>query len=94
MRKVEGISILLADHISRSKDIMTQAGVPCIPGYHGSNQDAEFLKVEASKIGYPVLLKAVKGGGGKGMRIVIPLVHQETVPRCASATKQELSAQA
>jgi 3-methylcrotonyl-CoA carboxylase alpha subunit len=68
---VEGISILLADHFSRSKDIMTQAGVPCIPGYHGSNQDAEFLKVEASKIGYPVLLKAVKGGGGKGMRIVM-----------------------
>ncbi len=71
MRNVEGISILLADHFSRSKDIMTQAGVPCIPGYHGSNQDAEFLKVEASKIGYPVLLKAVKGGGGKGMRIVM-----------------------
>lgn len=55
---------------SRSKEIMTAAGVPCIPGYHGSNQDPEFLKKEAEKIGYPVLLKAVKGGGGKGMRIV------------------------
>lgn len=55
---------------SKSKDIMTAAGVPCIPGYHGSNQDPEHLKNEASKIGYPVLLKAVKGGGGKGMRIV------------------------
>ncbi|GME64502.1 Biotin/lipoyl attachment [Neofusicoccum parvum] len=55
---------------SRSKEIMTAAGVPCIPGYHGSNQDPEFLKQEAEKIGYPVLLKAVKGGGGKGMRIV------------------------
>ncbi|KAL6711611.1 hypothetical protein ACN47E_004545 [Coniothyrium glycines] len=55
---------------SESKDIMTKAGVPCIPGYHGSNQDPEYLKSEAAKIGYPVLLKAVKGGGGKGMRIV------------------------
>ncbi|KAF2184088.1 hypothetical protein K469DRAFT_751136 [Zopfia rhizophila CBS 207.26] len=55
---------------SESKDIMTAAGVPCIPGYHGSNQDPQYLKDEAAKIGYPVLLKAVKGGGGKGMRIV------------------------
>ena len=50
---------------------MTAAGVPCIPGYHGSNQDPEFLKAEAQKIGFPVLIKAVKGGGGKGMRIAM-----------------------
>ena len=50
---------------------MTEAGVPCIPGYHGSNQDPGFLKSEATKIGFPVLLKAVKGGGGKGMRIAM-----------------------
>ncbi|KAF7194636.1 Methylcrotonoyl-CoA carboxylase subunit alpha, mitochondrial [Pseudocercospora fuligena] len=56
---------------SRSKEIMTEAGVPCIPGYHGSNQDPTYLEQEAEKIGYPVLLKAVKGGGGKGMRIVM-----------------------
>ncbi|KAI9861105.1 MAG: hypothetical protein M1813_005534 [Trichoglossum hirsutum] len=55
---------------SRSKDIMIAAGVPCIPGYHGSNQDPAFLKAQAERIGFPVLLKAVKGGGGKGMRIV------------------------
>lgn len=54
---------------SRSKEIMTAAGVPCVPGYHGSNQDASFLELEAENIGFPVLLKAVKGGGGKGMRI-------------------------
>ena len=54
---------------SRSKDIMTAAGVPCIPGYHGAVQDPKYLEKEAEKIGYPVLLKAVKGGGGKGMRI-------------------------
>lgn len=55
---------------SRSKEIMTAAGVPCIPGYHGQEQDPKYLEREAEKIGYPVLLKAVKGGGGKGMRIV------------------------
>lgn len=48
---------------------MNNAGVPCVPGYHGSNQDPSFLMEEAHKIGFPVLLKAVKGGGGKGMRI-------------------------
>ena len=56
---------------SRSKDIMIDAGVPCIPGYHGANQEPEHLKAEAEKIGFPVLLKAVKGGGGKGMRIAM-----------------------
>ena len=55
---------------SRSKDIMTAAGVPCIPGYHGAEQDPAFLKERAAEIGYPVLIKAVKGGGRKGMRIV------------------------
>jgi 3-methylcrotonyl-CoA carboxylase alpha subunit len=55
---------------SASKDIMNAAGVPCIPGYHGEVQHPEGLKAEAAKVGYPVLLKAVKGGGGKGMRIV------------------------
>jgi 3-methylcrotonyl-CoA carboxylase alpha subunit len=48
---------------------MTKAGVPCVPGYHGPNQSPEFLQEQADAIGYPVLIKAVKGGGGKGMRI-------------------------
>lgn len=55
---------------SESKEIMLSAGVPCVPGYHGENQDSDFLKSEAEKIGYPVLIKAIKGGGGKGMKIV------------------------
>jgi 3-methylcrotonyl-CoA carboxylase alpha subunit len=55
---------------SRSKEIMNAAGVPCIPGYHGVEQSVEKLEQEAEKTGYPVLIKAVKGGGGKGMRIV------------------------
>lgn len=56
---------------SRSKDIMIQAGVPCIPGYHGEEQDPNHLLEEAKKIGFPVMVKAVKGGGGKGMRIAL-----------------------
>ncbi|CAG8483519.1 6012_t:CDS:10 [Ambispora leptoticha] len=55
---------------SESKEIMTAASVPVVPGYHGSNQDPAFLKDKAAEIGYPVLIKAIKGGGGKGMRIV------------------------
>ncbi|KAI7871713.1 carbamoyl-phosphate synthase L chain, ATP binding domain-containing protein [Spinellus fusiger] len=55
---------------SESKYIMERAGVPVVPGYHGENQDVAFLKEQASLIGYPVLIKAIKGGGGKGMRIV------------------------
>ncbi|KAL4925762.1 acetyl/propionyl/methylcrotonyl-CoA carboxylase subunit alpha [Aspergillus undulatus] len=54
---------------SQSKKIMNAAGVPCVPGYHGNNQDPNLLEAEADKIKYPVLIKAVKGGGGKGMRI-------------------------
>jgi len=53
-----------------AKVLMEEAGVPVVPGYHGANQDAEFLAAEAVKIGYPVLIKAVAGGGGKGMRLV------------------------
>ena len=49
---------------------MVAANVPVVPGYHGMDQDPQFLKQKASEIGYPVLIKAIKGGGGKGMRIV------------------------
>lgn len=55
---------------SESKRLMEAAGVPLIPGYHGDNQDAGFLQQQADSIGYPVLIKASAGGGGKGMRIV------------------------
>ncbi|MDR6511220.1 3-methylcrotonyl-CoA carboxylase alpha subunit [Novosphingobium capsulatum] len=53
-----------------AKALMQQAGVPTTPGYLGENQDAEFLAAEAARVGYPVLIKAVAGGGGKGMRLV------------------------
>lgn len=55
---------------TRAKEIMHEANVPLVPGYYGDNQDTEFLKAEAEKIGYPVLIKAAFGGGGKGMRVV------------------------
>ena len=53
-----------------AKALMEKAGVPVVPGYHGDKQDAAFLKEKAYEIGYPVLIKAVAGGGGKGMRRV------------------------
>ena len=53
-----------------AKTLMEQAGVPLVPGYHGGNQDADVLAGEAARIGFPVLIKASAGGGGKGMRIV------------------------
>lgn len=55
---------------SKAKDIMRQHEVPVIPGYQGDDQSIETLSAEAVKIGFPVLLKAAAGGGGKGMRIV------------------------
>ncbi|MEN3156764.1 acetyl/propionyl/methylcrotonyl-CoA carboxylase subunit alpha [Alkalimonas sp. NCh-2] len=55
---------------SAAKDIMAKAGVPLVPGYHGDEQAPDFLAKEAEKIGYPLLLKAAYGGGGKGMRVV------------------------
>ena len=53
-----------------AKALMEEAGVPVVPGYHGANQDAAHLADQAGRIGYPVLIKAVAGGGGKGMRRV------------------------
>ncbi|MET3118773.1 3-methylcrotonyl-CoA carboxylase alpha subunit [Undibacterium sp. GrIS 1.8] len=55
---------------SAAKSLMEKANVPLVPGYHGDNQDADFLQTEGDRIGYPVLLKASAGGGGKGMRVI------------------------
>ncbi len=55
---------------AESKQLMEKAGVPLVPGYHGSKQDPALLQAEADRIGYPVLIKASAGGGGKGMRAV------------------------
>ncbi|HET9680213.1 MAG TPA: acetyl/propionyl/methylcrotonyl-CoA carboxylase subunit alpha [Gammaproteobacteria bacterium] len=53
-----------------AKALMEKANVPVVPGYHGKKQDTDFLAKEADKIGYPLMIKASAGGGGKGMRIV------------------------
>ena len=55
---------------AESKRLMEKAGVPLVPGYHGADQDPALLQREADRIGYPVLIKASAGGGGKGMRVV------------------------
>lgn len=55
---------------SAAKNIMAEAGVPLVPGYHGADQNPELLRKASDDMGYPVLLKAIAGGGGKGMRQV------------------------
>ena len=53
-----------------AKGLMERSGVPLLPGYHGADQDPAFLASEAARIGFPVVIKAVAGGGGRGMRVV------------------------
>ena len=55
---------------AESKQLMEKTGVPLVPGYHGTDQNPELLQSEADRIGYPALIKASAGGGGKGMRLV------------------------
>ncbi len=63
-------AIELMGEKDRAKDLMEKIGVPVIPGYFGEKQSKQFLFKEAEKIGYPLIIKAVLGGGGKGMRVV------------------------
>lgn len=74
---------------SAAKAIMEKASVPLVPGYHGDNQDAAHLKSEAERIGYPVLLKAAFGGGGKGMRVVW---NSEEFDEALASAKREATA--
>jgi 3-methylcrotonyl-CoA carboxylase alpha subunit len=68
----------------KAKLIMEKAGMPVVPGYHGKNQNKNFLKQTAEKIGYPILIKARAGGGGRGMRVAdnsndfIPALEEAT----------------
>ena len=74
----------------RAKALMEKAGVPVVPGYHGDQQAPAFLKRKAYEIGYPVLIKAVAGGGGRGMRRVDK--HAEFDDALAAATREAESA--
>jgi 3-methylcrotonyl-CoA carboxylase alpha subunit len=74
----------------RAKALMEQAGVSVVPGYHGERQDGALLKQKAYEIGYPVLIKAVAGGGGKGMRRVDK--HAEFETALAAAQREATSA--
>ena len=71
---------------SEAKALMAQAGVPLVPGYHGAAQDAATLLAEARRIGFPALIKASAGGGGKGMRVV---VSQEEFPAALASAQRE-----
>ncbi|MFA5663044.1 biotin carboxylase N-terminal domain-containing protein [Castellaniella sp.] len=71
-----------------AKRIMAEASVPLVPGYHGERQEAGFLQERAQEIGFPVLIKASAGGGGKGMRIV----HEEAAFAAALASCQREAA--
>ena len=68
-----------------AKELMQAAGVPVVPGYTGEDQDPAHLHAEADKVGYPLMIKAAHGGGGKGMRIVRAsdefLAHLESCQR-------------
>ena len=74
----------------RAKTLMEKAGVPVVPGFHGEMQEPKFLKQKAYEIGYPVLIKAVAGGGGKGMRRVDK--HADFDAALAAAMREAKSA--
>ncbi|XP_052753757.1 methylcrotonoyl-CoA carboxylase subunit alpha, mitochondrial isoform X2 [Galleria mellonella] len=73
---------------STSKAIMSSAGVPIVRGYHGEDQSIERLQAEAQKVGFPLMIKAVRGGGGKGMRIA--MTEEEFLPQLESAKRESL----
>ena len=74
---------------SEAKSLMEKAGVPMLPGYHGEDQSDETLLSEAEKIGYPLMVKAALGGGGKGMRVVEQ--SADLLEGLASAKRESLS---
>ncbi len=71
---------------AKAKQLMAEAGVPLVPGYHGDDQAPELLLQEAERVGYPLLLKASAGGGGKGMRVV---ENSADFPAALAAAKRE-----
>jgi 3-methylcrotonyl-CoA carboxylase alpha subunit len=74
---------------AESKRLMEQAGVPIVPGYHGEEQEEAHLAHQAARIGFPVLIKASAGGGGKGMR---PVLRAEDFPAQLAGARREAKA--
>jgi 3-methylcrotonyl-CoA carboxylase alpha subunit len=75
---------------AQAKALMESVGVPLVPGYHGGDQDPAILAVKAASLGFPILIKPVAGGGGKGMKIVSSAAEFETA--LASAKREAMSA--
>ncbi len=73
---------------SAAKALMHSAGIPVIPGFYGENQQPKFLIKQANRLGYPILIKAVAGGGGKGMRVVFS--EQDFAENLAAAKREAL----
>jgi geranyl-CoA carboxylase alpha subunit len=71
-----------------AKEIMHKAGVPCVPGYQGADQSDGAMLVEARKIGFPLMIKAVAGGGGRGMRLVVDATSFPDALRSARSEAQ------
>ena len=71
---------------ARAKTLMEAAGVPCVPGYQGSGQSDEKLTAEAARIGFPLMVKAAAGGGGRGMRLV---TAPEELPNALARARSE-----
>jgi len=83
-------AIALMGNKATAKDLMIKAGVPCVPGYQGAKQDNDTLMAEAIKLGFPVMVKAAAGGGGRGMRLVI--CEADLLDGIASARAEAVSA--
>lgn len=73
-------------HKAGAKDIMQKAGVPCVPGYQGEDQSDATMLTAAKRIGFPVMIKAVAGGGGRGMRLV---ADEASFPDALRAARSE-----
>jgi 3-methylcrotonyl-CoA carboxylase alpha subunit len=71
---------------SAAKTLMETSGVPLLPGYHGDRQDTAFLADQANRVGFPLMIKAVSGGGGRGMRVVS---HADEFTAALDAARQE-----
>ncbi|MFT6039667.1 MAG: geranyl-CoA carboxylase alpha subunit, partial [Candidatus Azotimanducaceae bacterium] len=83
-------AITLMGNKATAKALMLKAGVPCVPGYHGARQDDATLIEAAHEIGFPLMVKAAAGGGGRGMRLVF--VDTGLADGIASARAEALSA--